>query len=347
MNDAYKGQEVYFAATNSGQGFVHYFHEIFGLDDRIYILKGGPGTGKSYFLRQIQKACLEKGIDCECYLCSSDPDSLDGIRIPDLSVSVFDGTAPHAADTKLPGARENLINLGAFWREELLRLHREEITLKAEKKADAYRAALKSLGLAERCMAYRMQTLSPYIRKEKMEKAAERLLSRVATEKGMAKPRPVRTYGMKGQRCLDTLSRLAKSEYFLPPLYGVELIYLKTVLDKAKEKGFDVVYSPHPIDIEYPEALYFKESGVLFSVFSKISGKTMGLRRFLDSEIFLEKGKLLRYLMKTEGILTKEAEKEFAEMRKYHFALEEIYENTMDFAAKEGYTKQFLASLFK
>lgn len=346
MCDEYGAVEEYFAATNSGVGFVNYFDEIFGAEDRVYILKGGPGTGKSYFLRKIQKMCIEKGIDCECYLCSSDPDSLDGIRIPGLSVSVFDGTSPHAADVKLPGARENLINLGAFWREDLLRAHREEIECRAEKKADAYRGALYSMGLAQRCMAYRMHILAPYVRTEKMEKASDRLLRRVATKKGSAIPRPIRSYGMKGQRSLDTLSRMAKIEHFLPPLYGVELMYLKTVLEKASKRGLEVIYSPHPIDPLYPEALYFKESGVLLSVGKGSKGKTVGLRRFLDSDVFVAKGKLMRYLVRTEGILIKEATEEFAKMREHHFVLERIYENTMDFGAKEEYTNRFLEALF-
>ena len=54
MSEETKWDQVYFAASNTGAGFVNYFDRIFLQDERVYILKGGPGTGKSYFLRQVQ-----------------------------------------------------------------------------------------------------------------------------------------------------------------------------------------------------------------------------------------------------------------------------------------------------
>ena len=36
----------YFAAANTGKGFVSYYDEIFGKCKRIDIIKGGSGTGK-------------------------------------------------------------------------------------------------------------------------------------------------------------------------------------------------------------------------------------------------------------------------------------------------------------
>ena len=47
-------EEKYFAAANSGEGFVSYFGEVFGEQnfEHVYIIKGGPGTGKSYLLKE-------------------------------------------------------------------------------------------------------------------------------------------------------------------------------------------------------------------------------------------------------------------------------------------------------
>lgn len=40
--------ERYFAAANSGEGFYSFFGEVFDRKqlDKIYLLRGGPGTGK-------------------------------------------------------------------------------------------------------------------------------------------------------------------------------------------------------------------------------------------------------------------------------------------------------------
>ena len=72
---------VFFAAANGYDGFISYFDKIFDptLFTRIYILKGGPRTGKSTLLRRILSAISARGAICESILCSSDKDSLDGI----------------------------------------------------------------------------------------------------------------------------------------------------------------------------------------------------------------------------------------------------------------------------
>ena len=47
----------FFAAANTGRGFVSYFDEIFFCDDikQRYVIKGGPGTGKSSIMRRVAK----------------------------------------------------------------------------------------------------------------------------------------------------------------------------------------------------------------------------------------------------------------------------------------------------
>ena len=43
-----QGAPVYFAALNTAEGFRSYFSEIFGALHKLYIIKGGPGTGSYY-----------------------------------------------------------------------------------------------------------------------------------------------------------------------------------------------------------------------------------------------------------------------------------------------------------
>ena len=45
----------YFAAANSYGGFISYFDKLFDSKEynRIYVLKGGPGTGKSSFMKKV------------------------------------------------------------------------------------------------------------------------------------------------------------------------------------------------------------------------------------------------------------------------------------------------------
>lgn len=81
-------------AANSADGFRSYFPEVFGNTGHLYILKGGPGTGKSRLMEEAAQAAERKGMAVERFRCSSDPDSLDGVLIPEKGIGILDGTAP-------------------------------------------------------------------------------------------------------------------------------------------------------------------------------------------------------------------------------------------------------------
>ncbi|MCG9966733.1 ATPase [Pelotomaculum terephthalicicum JT] len=86
-----------FPGGNTSLGFYSFYDHIIEKDaTRVFILKGGPGVGKSTFMRKIGETMLEKGYDVEFHCCSSDNDSLDGIHIPAIRVAMIDGTAPQS-----------------------------------------------------------------------------------------------------------------------------------------------------------------------------------------------------------------------------------------------------------
>lgn len=65
-----------------------------GLEKRIFV-KGRAGSGKSTLLKRLAAAAETRGFDVETFLCGFDPNSLDMLIFPQLSLAVFDSTAPH------------------------------------------------------------------------------------------------------------------------------------------------------------------------------------------------------------------------------------------------------------
>ncbi len=92
----------FFAGANSGEGFRNLFSEMVDIEDTydFMVLKGGPGVGKNTFMREIGRAMEEAGTAVEYLWCSGDPDSLDGVVLPELRCAVADGTSPHGRVTK-------------------------------------------------------------------------------------------------------------------------------------------------------------------------------------------------------------------------------------------------------
>lgn len=118
-----------FPGGNTSQGFFSYYDNILAQEEatRIMVIKGGPGVGKSTFMKKIAAEMLGSGYDVEFMHCSSDNNSLDGIVIPAIKVALLDGTAPHVVDPKNPGAVDEIIHLGDFWNEAGIRDSKEDI----------------------------------------------------------------------------------------------------------------------------------------------------------------------------------------------------------------------------
>jgi len=72
------------------------------LKTRIYV-KGRPGSGKSTLFKNLAASAELKGIDTEIYHCGFDPNSLDMLIFPELSLAIFDSTAPHEHFPVRPG----------------------------------------------------------------------------------------------------------------------------------------------------------------------------------------------------------------------------------------------------
>lgn len=79
------------ATINGSQDYIEALSE----NTRRFFIKGRPGTGKSTFLKKLATAAYERGFRIERYHCSFDPDSLDMVIIRELSLCIFDSTAPH------------------------------------------------------------------------------------------------------------------------------------------------------------------------------------------------------------------------------------------------------------
>lgn len=112
-----------FPGGNTTEGFFSYYEYILGQKEanRIICLKGGPGVGKSTFMRSIAEHFLEKGESIDFMWCSSDPDSLDGVVLKQRKIAIIDATRPHMVDPVNPGAVDNIVHLGEFWNGEALK----------------------------------------------------------------------------------------------------------------------------------------------------------------------------------------------------------------------------------
>jgi len=143
-------QRHYFPGNNTPQGFFSYYRYILSQREasRIICIKGGPGTGKSTFMKKIGEKFAEMGEDVDFLHCSADEDSLDGIVLKNRRIALIDGTSPHMTDPVTPGAVDRIINLGEFWNEEGIAVNKAEIIDLNEETSRWYRIAYNYLSAA-------------------------------------------------------------------------------------------------------------------------------------------------------------------------------------------------------
>ena len=126
----------------SPAGFHGYFPALANEGDiQMYLIKSGPGCGKSTLMRGLEERA---GGTVERIHCSSDPDRLDGVVFWQQNAAIVDATAPHTLDPQFPVAYEQVVSLYHTLDAAMLRQNRAEIK----------RLFLRCKGLQERAARY-------------------------------------------------------------------------------------------------------------------------------------------------------------------------------------------------
>ena len=339
-----------FAAANSGKGFKSFYPEIFAGEsiERRYIIKGGPGTGKSNFMRRISNEAEARGRTVERYRCSSDPDSLDGIII-DGKIALIDGTAPHSEDTELAGARDEIIDLGAFWDSAALRAQRAEIERLRDEKNECYKMAYRYLNGCDGIFEIDRALVLKAVEHKKLARAVDRYLSSIPRGEGARiTPAIADSFGMRGRVRFDSYERSAKKLYVVEDYFKTGHLFLRALITGALQRDCELRVSYDPVHVSEPDAVYFCHTGDCFVISDDQRGDArVNMKRFVSAE----KIRAIRLRVRAnehiyEALLA--SAKEFLILAgKSHFELEKIYSAAMDFEAQNKFRKAFVGKLLE
>lgn len=83
----------YFARGNTAKGVHFLYHSAFQGLEKIFILTGPRGTGKSTVIRSLADTLLENGQDVQCFHSPLRPDELDGFIATELKIGFVDEQA--------------------------------------------------------------------------------------------------------------------------------------------------------------------------------------------------------------------------------------------------------------
>ena len=349
----------YFLGANAPGGFFSLYDQLLPPEQAqvIYILKGGPGCGKSTLMRRIGGWAGEAGLETECILCSGDPDSLDAVILPGLGAAIVDGTAPHVVEPKYPGAVERYVNMGDCYDGEALRPLKVEIMDCMRGYKGCYQRAYRCLDAAAEIMEDQRSALCTELLSQKLAKRAAGILSRELPRRASARPGQVKQRFLgavthQGTVCLyGTAQAQCDKIYILSDSCGLAHELLLPLLTGAVERGFDVVACPDPMAPDRLAHLLIPQLELAFLTalpgcsFPEKPYRCIRLEAAADEELLRRNRPRLRFAKKVSAALVEEAVSSLSQAKAMHDDLEGIYNPHVNFALVEEFAQKLWREL--
>lgn len=358
-----KNIPAFFAGASAPDGFVSYFSHLYNPDKptKVYVLKGGPGTGKSSLMKKLAAALDEKGEKYELFYCSADPASLDAVRIIKNGTVILDGTAPHMLDPAFPGACERTVNLGECLdnkylfknRSDIIRIFRENG--KYHSQAKRYISAAGSLTEDTRAIGLLCSNL-PKVDSFINGTAEKNIPSKKGSAKGTEIKRFLSAVTPNGITAFtDSVGLLAQNVFVINDGIGaVSGMIIGGLKNKALSRGYDVISLICPLSLA-AEHIIIPELSLAFCTsnsFHEIEPKghrTIHARRFTDPEFLSTYRKRITFNKKAVKEMISSASFLIKKANDIHIELEKYYVAAMDFKKvdkiSDGVISEILADL--
>ncbi len=335
----------FFGGANGAQGFVNYFDCVLEDTDRLYILKGGCGCGKSSLMRAVAAEALKRGETVELIYCASDPDSLDGVLLCERSIGIVDGTAPHERAPKYTGVVDSIVDLGEYLNTKKLRENREEVVRLSDKKAACYKRAYGLLAAAGDVREQNAAIVKEAVIWDKLAAAANRLALKQKGSEANIKLRPRTAFSFGGVAVAPEYKKT--SLYAVHDPWDSARWFYRALLSACISHGVPVTLSPDCTSPRIIEALRMDGNGTLFCADNvENAAGVINMERFVDKDKLKKSRVNRKFLEKARQGLLAAAREALAEARACHSKLEEIYIPTMSFTRVDKRRNTLIKEIF-
>ncbi|MDO5118140.1 MAG: hypothetical protein Q4D34_06600 [Eggerthellaceae bacterium] len=339
--------ERFFFGGVTPNGFATQLTQLVsGKEYYSYILKGGPGTGKSHMMRAIAER-FSKRENVTCFYCSSDPDSLDAVILHASKVIVVDGTPPHVSEPRFPGICQEIVYLGQCWDKAVLKESGENIIKASELNKSMMAGAAnynKALGLvcddtyacAER-----------FVVKQGIEEAARVLCENLfenrerRTSCGKRTIRQLSVMTRYGYKTLPDAAESCRKLYILDDeLFAASCMLIDFVAARAMDYGYDTKLSQCLLSaIPISEHLMIDEVGAVLMTSNPLTQIAYEKAEHIDCSIYYDEDQMRSYdkhfatnrsLISTISDASREM---LDDAKRVHDEMEQYYIGAMDFNA--------------
>lgn len=349
----------YFLGANSCEGFYSKFADSYNAEEgwRAYLIKGGPGTGKSSFMKYIAAKAQNSGIDFELCICSSDPNSLDGIILPEKKTVILDATSPHVVEPSYPAVCEEILNFGQFWDNDKISINSGSIIEITQKNKLLHKKASGYLSACGQLIYDNYKTALAVTDKEKALNFADKLCKKYIPNKKKKGKEWVRfiegitPLGIVSYK--KTVTENYKNLIIVSDNFGsASNIIMNRIREYALEKGHEIITLKNPflpsvitdhILIPRLSLAFVTENDYMHFPSEQ---RRIHARRFVNSTKLHNSRSRIFFNKKISKQLLLCASETLSQAKAVHDELEKYYIEAMDFKALSLFAEEFCKKLF-
>lgn len=332
-----------FLGANSGEGFYSLYGQLLNARfDDLLIIKGGPGCGKSSFMRAVAKELTAAGLKPVYVNCSGDPDSLDGALFPEIKAGLVDGTSPHVLEPTYTAAAERYLDLTRFYDVAAAKAVRADVVAHSDAYRAAYADAYHVLRAASALEAERRAAVHAAMDFDKLTRRVDGIVRRELRGKDKGAGRVDRAFlgGLthRGELCrFDTVDALCPRVYEFADSYGLAAAALERLCDAAANAGCDVLACPDPDRPQELRHLLIPSRGLAFvtstarTPYPGEAYRRLRLDAIAETKLSRAEKAKLRFTGRLERALRDEATEALRRAKAAHDALEAVYNPCVDF----------------
>lgn len=278
-----KTERHLFPAGNTSEGFYSFFDYIIDKKEanRVFCMKGGPGTGKSFLMKKVGNHYADQGYSIEYFHCSSDNNSLDGVVVKELKVCILDGTSPHIVDPKYPLAVDEILNMAECLDSNKIIKNKDKILDIMPTISNYFNRAYRFFAAAAPIYKDIEFYNECYLNKDKLVLLKNELASKIIGDNiktGYGKERHLFGTAFTPNGIITYIPNIIeniKNQYILDGNIGSgKTFVLNEIAKTAREKGYFVEYFHTPLIKDKLEAIIIPELDsciISKSVISKLS----------------------------------------------------------------------------
>ena len=342
--------DFFMGALSPKGGFRGYFSHLNQQPDLwLYLIKAGPGCGKSTLMAKLAE---KSPLPVERIHCSSDPDSLDGVVFPHKQAAILDATAPHVVEPDYPGAKQTVVNLFDTLSEATLYENRQQIrTL-----FDTCSALQKKANRCIRCASLLLEEMHslayPALDTQKLLGYVQRLGHRLLPTTDGTPVEHLRLLSAvtpKGELCWkNTVSAVANHVVVFEDCHGVAArLAMEQLRQQALHAGYEIYTCICPLSPEEsPEHILIPALHLAFVTSNhwhpmEFTGQqTIHCTRFFEKEQISRHKNQLRLCQKAVDELLAQTSLYQRQAKENHDKLEVFYRSAANFEAVNAITQQ-------